>query len=103
MFIIDYGTRTARQCLEDGIIAMSREILEPKYVATGDAATWAENAPANVSVADDYGDDADDFLQYVWNDGAEYLYRATGLHAIEDGYSGGLMFLTDEDLAECED
>lgn len=99
MFVLDYGIRTPRECLTDGILAMAAEILAPQYAATGEAAMWAENAAANVSAADDYGDECEDFLRYVWDDGAEYLYQATGLHAIEDGYAGGLHFLTDAEVA----
>lgn len=102
-FIIDYGIRNARECLEDSIRAMAAEILNPKYAATGDALQWAENAPSNVNAADDHGDDAEEFLRYVWEDGAAYLYDTTGLVAFEDGYSGGLHFLTDAELAEWQD
>lgn len=103
MFVIDYGSRTPRECLTDGILAMAAEILAPQHAATGDAAMWAENAAANVSAADDYGDECDEFLTYLWSDGAEYLYQATGLHAVEDGYAGGLFFLTDAEIAAGDD
>ena len=106
MFILDYGIRTARECVTDGIAAMAREIQSPVWFATGDALSWAESANDYVerylgTAPDD--ESADMALSEMWDTGSEYLYATTGLHAVEDDYSGGLHFLTDAELEAWSD
>lgn len=100
MFILDYGTRNITETYTVGISAIANEILKPEYVATGDAAQWADNAPDAIAAAQrgDYGDDTLEFLSFVFQDGIGYLYDATGIHAIEPG--DGLYFVSEEELAE---
>ena len=102
MFVIDYASRNTTETYVDSISAIASEILKPEYVATGDAAQWADNAPDAIAAAQrgDYGDDDLEFLAFVLEDGMGYLYDATGLHAIEPG--DGLYFVSEDDLAEMD-
>lgn len=102
MLVIDYGSRNITELYVDSINAIASEILKPEYVATGDAAQWADNVPDAIAAAQrgDYGDDDLEFLAFVLQDGMGYLYDATSLHAVEPG--DGLYFVSEDELADWE-